>query len=218
MEEFDSEEQVSVGELLRPDNSNLKRGFTLVALAVALGVFISLSVLEPAEDGVSTETVAAPTVSVSEPETPTTTVATTNATTSTTTPTTATATTELEETTTTVATTAATTTTAPALTRSETVVRVFNDAGFAGVGALGTRIVSNAGFDTVSPTDAPEPDQVLSQVLYGPGFEDFATEIAGALNISTGQVQALGAGNRPINDVDGIDIVVVVGRNENLPR
>ncbi len=223
MEDFESEEQVSVGQLLRPDNSNLKRGFALVTMALALGVFISLSVLQPSEETVSTESeVAAPTVSIAEAEPTTTAEVTTTVGTTTTdveqeTTSSDTDTTE-SQTTPTVATTAATTATTAGTTRGDTVVRVFNDAGFAGVAGLATSIIGGAGFETISPTDSPEPDQVLSQVLFTSGFEDSAEEIASLLNISSAQVQQLSAGNRPIDDVDGLDIVVVIGRNEDLPR
>lgn len=225
MEDLESEEQVSVGQLLRPDNSNVKRGFALVGIALALGIFISLSVLEPTDDaGISTESeVAAPTVSIAEPNSDTTVeVTTTTVEAVTTTDAEETTTSESETTeapaTTAAPTTQATTTTTAGSSRSDTVVRVFNDAGFAGVAGLATSIIGDAGFDTVSPTDAPEPDQTLSQVLYGAGSQDFAQEIASLLNISSAQVQQLTAGNRPIDDVDDVDIVVVIGRNEDLPR
>ena len=194
-------------------------------------MFISLSVLEPADDVVSTsEEVAAPTASVAGSEStqsPSTTVtATTNSAAVTTeaeaeevtTTTEAATTTETQTTATTAVATTAPTTAAPGTVRSTTVVRVFNDAGFAGVAGLATRIVSEAGFETVEPTDAPDPDQSRSQILYRAGFEGLANEVATLLNAEGAEIALLTAGNQPIDDVSGVDIVVVVARDEALPR
>ncbi len=212
----------SVAEMLKPDNSNVKRGFVLVGLAVLLGLFMSMQVLNGPDQ--ANEIIAAPTVSIEDDTASSVTVevAETTRVTRQVSPITAASNTSVddsetsvEEETTTTSTTASTASTTTA--RASAVVQVLNGARFSGVASAASNVLEDDGFELVTPGDTPEVYN-NSTVLYSEGFASQAQAIAAALNIDSDALQILTSQNQPIDDVADVDIVVVVGKDETIPR
>ncbi len=209
----------SVAEMLKPDNSNVKRGFVLVGLAVLLGLFMSMQVLNGPDQ--ANEIVAAPTVSIEDDTASSVTVevAETTRVTRQVSPITAASNTSVDDSETSVEeeTTTTPTTASTATARASAVVQVLNGARFSGVASAASDVLEDDGFELVTPGDTPEVYN-NSTVLYSEGFASQAQAIAAALNIDSDALQILTSQNQPIDDVADVDIVVVVGKDETIPR
>lgn len=104
----------------------------------------------------------------------------------------------------------ATPTTEPAPDPSTITVLVANGAGVGGLAGDLTELVAAAEFETVSPTDVSDGEEVeTSVVYYTPGFEEAATMVAAVFD-PVPEVAAL-TDPPPVDDLAGANVVVVAG-------
>jgi|GEM_PF-6471830 len=210
----------NVRELFHPDNSDVKRGVVLVVLASVLGVFLSIQVIGK-EPGTVTAAAELPVVD----ETTSSLAATTT--------TRATFTSELNKvevvegpiansistssTSSTSTTVKETTTTVYVRQPSDVIVKVFNGSGAAGIASKGTKMIAAEGYETVTPGDTPSR-VIDSEILYSEGFESEAADILEILKAKEDvEPELLTTRNRPVNTLNGIDVVVIVGRDGDIP-
>ncbi|CAN5234507.1 hypothetical protein BH24ACT1_BH24ACT1_12040 [soil metagenome] len=89
-------------------------------------------------------------------------------------------------------------------------VLVANGAGVSGLAGDVTELVAGAEFETASPTDVSDGEEVeASIVYYTPGFEDAATMVAAVFD-PVPEVAAL-TDPPPVDDLAGAHVVVVAG-------
>jgi len=116
-------------------------------------------------------------------------------------------------------TTAGTTTTvAPAGPRPADQVRVLvlNGAGTQGIAARGTEAMQAAGYTTADPKNADAPG--ASAILYTEGYELDAAAVASVFATGLEMLIApLDDTNRPVDDIQGAHIVVVIGNDGTIP-
>jgi hypothetical protein len=163
--------------------SSPARGIVLLAAAVVLGLFL-LRALEDSvpSDGVATAT--SDTTAAAGGDTTDTTVADDGGET--------------------------TTSAAPVRQPAEIVVRVANVAGVEGAATARTQQLTDAGYQTVEPTNGPEGQQLdATQVLFAEGFEGEARALAEALGAPAEGVAAMPA--QPPVDPAGAQLVVLLG-------
>lgn len=104
----------------------------------------------------------------------------------------------------------ATPTTEAAPDPSTITVLVANGAGVGGLAGDLTEVVAEAEFETVSPTDVSDGEDVeASVVYYTPGFEEAATMVAAVFD-PVPEVAAL-TDPPPVDDLAGANVVVVAG-------
>jgi len=103
-----------------------------------------------------------------------------------------------------------TTTAAPVREPAEIVVRVANVSGVSGAAGVRTEQLTEAGYQTVEPTNGPEGQQLdATQILYAEGFEGEARALAEALGAPADGVAAMPA--QPPVDPGGAQLVVLLG-------
>ena len=100
------------------------------------------------------------------------------------------------------------TTALPARAPKDVKVIAANGTRVKGVGAKITDTLRQAGYDVLSPTDAPKSN--ASMVYYAAGFAGDAAEVARALSLSATAAAPMPV-PPPIGDIRGANVVVIIG-------
>jgi hypothetical protein len=103
-----------------------------------------------------------------------------------------------------------TTTTLPAPPPAEVTILVANGSGVDGVGASTTEALGGRGYQTLNPTNTPATPS--SQVLYVPGAQASAEQVAATLGLPPTAVAPLGT-TPPVEDLGTAQVLVIIGSN-----
>ncbi|MFV0525188.1 MAG: LytR C-terminal domain-containing protein [Acidimicrobiales bacterium] len=88
-------------------------------------------------------------------------------------------------------------------------VLVLNAAGTQGAAGAGAERLTEEGFTTLTPKNATTLGD--TQVLYTPGHETTAADVAEVFNLDDSVVAELDPNNPPVVDLEGAGVVVVIG-------
>lgn len=101
-------------------------------------------------------------------------------------------------------------TTARVRAKAEIKVLVANGAGVRGLGAATTNALKNAGYTTLTPTDANTQVEKTA-IQFADGYEAEARELAGLIGQPATVVARLAAPPVPAAEIDGANVIVILG-------
>lgn len=201
----------AIKELLTPDNNNIRRGVILVCAATMLGVFLTIQ----AVDGDKKTILAAQSDQDEKLETTTTQRKTSASELNPASPKGANGTIISEEDLETTSSSGSEVDQDSTQDYSEFVVQVFNGSREPGIAADLSAEIKSFGYQTRTPGDTPSSVQ-NTQILYADGFKNLAYELAEQLDADDVDIELISTRTRPINDVSGITLIVILGKDNKI--